>query len=169
MTPICLALWNSGRRVGKANQKGRAMNPILFQAGGVFAALALIGYTVISFMTGTTYANGAVVREGIKPVLDVLRAHSAQSRSDLADVTLLVGVVLALSGVLAPLALALMANWFLAGSHVAVSVSLSRPTGGARRSGVRQPTFRKRRAARRADPRVDGRWRPPAAPRRAIE
>ena len=165
------------------------MSPILIHAGGVFAALALIGYTVISFFTGAAYGNGAVVRESLKPLLAALRAKSEKSRSDLADVSLMVGVTLAgmgilvdsvfagsilaiglmlarttvqkmtssehplmslgsqfsadlAIGVLVPIALAhvLMGNWFLAGAHLCVGLSLSWPTGGpGRRVGEWKP------------------------------
>ncbi len=167
------------------------MNPILFQAGGAFAALALIGYTIVSFLTGAAYANGAVVREGVKPLLESIRANSDKSRSDLADATLLVAVAFSAAGmltdglfaggafavllmlgrttvqkmtssehplmslgsqfsadliigVLVPMALAhiVVGNWFLAASHLAVSLSLSWPTGGAgRRTGAWKPSW----------------------------
>ena len=167
------------------------MNPILFQAGGIFAALALIGYAVMSIFTGAAYANGAVLRESIKPALDSIRASSEKSRSDLADASLMVGVALAVGvvliespligamlaiammaaretiqkvsasehplmalgsqfsadvtiGVIVPMSLAhlLMGNWLIASSQLALSLSLSWPTGGpGRRSGAWKPSW----------------------------
>ena len=165
------------------------MNPVLFQAGGVFAALALIGYAVMSFFTGAAHANGAILREGVKPALESIRARSEKSRADLADTSLMVAVVLAVLsipfesvflgallavgmmfarttiqtvtasehplmalgsqfsadltiGVIVPMSLAhlLMGNWLIACSQLALSVSLSWPTGGpGRRTGAWKP------------------------------
>lgn len=155
------------------------MNPVLFQAGGLFAALALIGYAVMSFFTGAAYTNGTVLREGLTPVLRSIRDRSDKSRADLADASLMVGVALAVAavllesplvgsilaigmmaarrtiqtvaasehplmalgsqfsadltiGVIVPMSLAhlLMGNWLIAASQLALSVSLSWPTGG---------------------------------------
>jgi hypothetical protein len=167
------------------------VDPILFQAGGVFAALALIGYAVMSFFTGAAHANGAVLREGLKPALESIRANSEKSRGDLADASLMIGVALAVGamllespfvgailaiammaargtiqkvsasehplmalgsqfsadltiGVIVPMSLAhlLMGNWLIASSQLALSVSLSWPTGGpGRRSGAWKPSW----------------------------
>ncbi len=167
------------------------MNPILFQAGGVFAALVLIGYSITSFFSGAAHMNGATMRESVKPLLESIRARSDKSRSDLADATLMFGVALAVAavllesaltgsilaigfmvarktvqqvtssehplmslgsqfsadltiGVIVPMALAhvLMGNWLLAGAQLALSISLSWPTGGpGRRAGEWKPSW----------------------------
>ncbi len=167
------------------------MNPILFQAGGGFAALVLIGYSITSFFSGAAHMNGASMRESIKPLLESVRAKSDKSRSDLADASLMVGVAFAVAavllesalfgsilaiglmvarktvqqvtssehplmslgsqfsadltiGVIVPMALAhiLMGNWLLAGAQMALSLSLSWPTGGpGRRAGVWKPSW----------------------------
>lgn len=76
------------------------MDPLLFQFGAMLGAITLIGYAVMSLMTGAAYANGATIREALKPSLQSFRQSSSKSRSDLADATLVAGVVFAVMSVL---------------------------------------------------------------------
>ncbi len=96
------------------------MNPILFQAGGVFAALVLVGYSITSFFSGAAYLNGSTMREGIKPMLDSVRANSDKSRADLADVSLMIGVGLA--------TISILVESMIFGSVLAIGLMAARKT-----------------------------------------
>lgn len=94
------------------------MNPILFQAGGILAAIALIGYTFVSFATGAACENGTVVREAMRPLLVEVRSRSSLGRSELADRTLFLSIALAL--------IAIPTENVIAGSVLAVGLMAAR-------------------------------------------
>ncbi len=96
------------------------MNPVLIQAGATLAAMTIIGYTVVSFTTGAAWTNGATVRGALKPGLLSLRQSSSRSRADLADMTLLAAVVLAM--------ISLLVEGAFGGALVAVGIMWARTT-----------------------------------------
>lgn len=72
----------------------------LFELGTLFAAFALLLYSVVSFFTGAAMATGENVRSALEPSLRWFRDGSASSREELADRTMLAASLLGLAAAL---------------------------------------------------------------------
>ncbi len=95
------------------------MNPELVRAGLSLSAVALIGGVVMMLVTGSARIVGEAFRQSIEPTLIEVRSRTHRSRSELADLSILVAIGLAI--------LAVLDGDVLAGTLVAPLLYLARP------------------------------------------
>lgn len=95
------------------------MNPELVRAGLSLSAVALIVGVVILLVTGSARMVGEAFRQSIEPALIEVRSRTDRSRSELADLSILVAIGLAV--------LAILTGNVLAGTLVAPLLYLARP------------------------------------------
>ncbi len=96
------------------------MNPELIRAGMAMAALALVSGGIILLLTGSARSVGAAFREALAPLLSDVRSRTSMSRSELADLSVLVAIVMA--------AIAIFDGNALGGTIVVPLLHLARPS-----------------------------------------
>ena len=95
------------------------MNPELVQAGLSLGAVALIGCVVVLLVTGSARTVGEAFRQAVEPSLLEVRSLTDRSRSELADLCVLVAIGLAM--------LSIIAGDVMMGTLVAPLLHLARP------------------------------------------
>ena len=96
------------------------MSPELVEVGLSMSAVALIIGAAFLLVSGSARSLGEAFRQSIEPTLTEFRSRSTRSRSELADMTILAAIGLAL--------LAVFDGAVLIGSAVAVLLYVARPS-----------------------------------------
>ncbi|MDH4278131.1 MAG: hypothetical protein OEW83_08620 [Acidimicrobiia bacterium] len=76
------------------------MNPELVRAGLSLSAVALIAGAAILLITGSAQTLGEAFREAVEPTLAQVRSRTNRSRSELADLSMLVAIGLSMLNIL---------------------------------------------------------------------
>lgn len=85
---------------GRPVSKELVVDPRLFELSSAFASLALIGWAIASFLSGSALSTGSAVREALAAQLRVVRSESSMTRSELTDATIVLAVGVSLIGML---------------------------------------------------------------------
>lgn len=85
---------------GDPHTEVEQMNPELVRAGLSLSAVALIAGAAILFVTGSARSLGETFRVSIEPTLAQIRSRTTLSRSELADLSILVAIGLSMLNIL---------------------------------------------------------------------
>lgn len=95
------------------------MTPELFRAGLQMSAVALIFGCVVMLITGSARSVGESFRQSVEPMLLQVRSHTERSRSELADMSIMGAMGLAM--------LAILSGNAVAGTVIVPLLYLARP------------------------------------------